>query len=96
MAGGVEKIWWTDLLSPFKEDILSGLPVTRALIAALPIWMSMDGNTWLVVDERESVRDKVYHLGEGGATLSSEEGGQYDEVDSGWMEWLPMAEVDVE
>jgi len=38
----------------------------------------------------------VYHLGEGGATLSSEEGGQYDEVDSGWMEWLPMAEVDVE
>lgn len=59
MAGGVEKIWWTDLLSPFKEDILSGLPVTRALIAALPIWMSMDGSTWLVVDERESVRDSI-------------------------------------
>ena len=54
--------------------------------------MAVRGLWWM----KGRVYATVYHLGEGGATLSSEEGGQYDEVDSGWMEWLPMAEVDVE
>lgn len=45
-----------------------------------------DGSVWLMLDKRESLRDKVYCVEETG-TLRGSEGSEFDSIYSSWLEW---------
>lgn len=68
-------------------------PVEReneGCVPALLVWSTStsDSYIWLVLNERDELRDKVYDIGFELDKLLCPEGDVCDKVYSGWVEWL--------
>ena len=92
IADNVHRIEGNNLLAPLPPTIcaLPFMNYTAAahFIPALFIFHGQQKTIWLMLDERESLRDKVYTLAEGGHSLFGEKGNSdWDTIDDNWVEY---------
>ncbi|EDR00771.1 uncharacterized protein LACBIDRAFT_295701 [Laccaria bicolor S238N-H82] len=92
-ADYVHRIEGNNLLSPLPPTICA-LPYLNYtpnahFIPALFIFHALQETVWLMLDERDSLRDKVFTLSQGGSDLFDEEGESedYDIIDDDWIGW---------
>ncbi|EDR00816.1 uncharacterized protein LACBIDRAFT_313023 [Laccaria bicolor S238N-H82] len=92
IADNVHRIEGNNSLAPLPPTIcaLPFMNYTAAahFIPALFIFHGQQSTVWLMLDERESLRDKVYTLVEGGNSLFDEKGdSDWDIIDDNWVEY---------
>lgn len=95
---GVERTRGTNWLGQFPATVSTIRLVQKAsaeLVPGICIWSSGDGYVWLMLDERESLPNKVSSMGERDE-LRGEEGDEFDTSYSGWLEWLEERWKEVE
>jgi hypothetical protein len=57
------------------------------LMPALLVRSSINGYTWLMLDEREGKRDKVYQIAEKVSVIRGEDGDDFDIVHENWIDF---------
>jgi hypothetical protein len=61
--------------------------ILEDLMPALLVRSSINGYTWLMLDEREGKRDKVYQIAESVSVIRGEDGDDFDIVHENWIDF---------
>jgi hypothetical protein len=84
MPPQVSTLLWQHWISP--NDRSSPMPADDPLPGIL-VWTTPHSRTWLILDQREGNRDKVYNIAGDEDTLRGD-GDDFDDAYPDWVQWL--------
>jgi hypothetical protein len=85
-APQVSALLWEHWISP--SDDPSSRVVLEECLPGILVWTDHHSSTWLILDQREGKRDKVYQLDGDEDVLRGDDGDDFDHAYLDWVQWL--------